>query len=87
MKDMMLNKVLCWIGAILLSICGLPQLIKVVQDGHAEGVAWGFVLSWCIGEICLLIGTYKKVDLSITLNYILNFIITSVIIVYKIGDI
>lgn len=43
------------IGPINLALCGLPQAIQVVRQGHARGMGWPFLLLWFSGEIFTLV--------------------------------
>lgn len=73
-----------WIGAALLAICALPQTIMCIQQGHARGISHMFLLSWYIGELCLL-AYVLQIGLSGALfyNYLLNVILLTVIVRYK----
>ena len=43
------------IGSIAFAICGLPQAIKSIKDGHSDGISWGFLVLWIIGEVSTLV--------------------------------
>ena len=73
-----------WTGTILLAFCGIPQLIKSIREGHSDGMSWVFLLTWFIGEICLLIFTVGKMKgIILIMNYVLNIIIVGGILRYK----
>ena len=40
----MIINVCGWIGTICLMGAGLPQLYKVIKDGHASGLSWFYLL-------------------------------------------
>lgn len=72
-----------WIGSILLAFCGLPQAIESIKTKSSEGLTWGFIGMWFIGEICTFIYILPKMDLPLLLNYTANIIFLSIIIFYK----
>ena len=72
-----------WLGSILLAFCGLPQAIESYKTKSSEGLTWGFIGMWFIGEICTFIYILPKMDLPLLLNYTANIIFLSIIIFYK----
>jgi uncharacterized protein with PQ loop repeat len=72
-----------WVGSILLAFCGLPQAIESYKTKSSEGLTWGFIGMWFIGEICTFIYILPKMDLPLLLNYTANIIFLSIIIFYK----
>jgi uncharacterized protein with PQ loop repeat len=72
-----------WIGAICFAICGLPQCLKSVSDGHSDGIAWGFLILWFTGEVFTLIYVLPKMDWPLIFNYACNLIFVGIIIRYK----
>jgi len=82
---MFIVEVLGIIGAIALTFAALPQAIKSIQEGNAEGVAHGTVLLWVIGEnvmLAYIICKYRE-DYQLLANYSLNAILTIIIARYK----
>ena len=73
-----------WSGAILLSICGLPQAILSIKQKHSEGISWGLLNLWMTGEIFQLIYVIYLKNIPIALNCTANIIFLVVIIYYKI---
>lgn len=72
------------IGATMLALCGLPQAVKSFQDKHSDGLSWGFLLMWGIGEILVLFYVLMtSADLILITNYVVNLIIGGVIVYYK----
>jgi len=75
-----------WMGALLLGICGIPEVIHTLQTSQVN-LTWGLLLFWFFGEILALIYTYnksKKVRLfPLIFNYGLNIICISILIWYK----
>ena len=74
-----------WIGSILLAFCGLPQAIESYKTKSSEGLTWGFIGMWFIGEICTFIYILPRLDLPLLFNYTANIIFLSIIIFYKFG--
>jgi uncharacterized protein with PQ loop repeat len=72
-----------WLGSVLLAFCGLPQAIESIKTKSSEGLTWGFIGMWFIGEICTFIYILPKMDLPLLLNYTANIIFLAIIIFYK----
>jgi hypothetical protein len=72
-----------WIGAITFAICAAPQAWKAYKDGHSDGVSWGFINLWLVGEICTTIYILPKQDWPLLFNYAGNLICLLVIMKYK----
>lgn len=75
-----------WIGSFLFAICGLPQAMQSVKDGHSRGMNWGFITAWLGGEILTIAYVLPKMDLPLLANYISNLIFLLVILRYKIWE-
>jgi uncharacterized protein with PQ loop repeat len=74
-----------WLGSILLAFCGLPQAIESYKTKSSEGLTWGFIGMWFIGEILTIIYILPQMVLPLIFNYTANIIFLSVIIYYKIN--
>ena len=74
-----------WLGSILLAFCGLPQAIESYKTKNSDGLTWGFVLMWFVGEICTFVYIIPKMDLPLLFNYSANIIFLLIIIYYKIN--
>lgn len=44
-------EVIGWLSTFCFTIAGAPQVLKAVKDGHADGVATGFLLFWYLGNV------------------------------------
>lgn len=75
-----------WIGAIFLGGCALPQTWKSYRDGHSRGLDWGFLISWFIGELAMLIYIIPGRDPALIFNYLLNFSCLLVMLKFKIWE-
>jgi uncharacterized protein with PQ loop repeat len=74
-----------WIGSLLLAFCGLPQALESWKTKSSDGLTWGFISMWFIGEICTFIYIIPKMDLPLLFNYSANIIFLIVIIYYKVN--
>ena len=74
-----------WFGSILLAFCGLPQAIESYKTKSSEGLTWGFILMWFVGEIFTIIYILPQMVLPLLFNYTANIIFLSIIIYYKIN--
>ena len=72
-----------WLGSILLAFCGLPQAIESIKTKSSEGLTWGFIIMWFLGEICTFIYILPKLDLPLLFNYTANIIFLAIIIYFK----
>jgi len=79
-------KICGWIGAACFALCGLPQAIQVMNQGHAAGVNPAFVSLWFCGEIFSMIYVYHThgLDKPLFFNYALNLAFISIILYYMI---
>ena len=73
-----------WISSILLALCGLPQAYLSFKQGHSDGVSNMFLAMWGIGEILGLFYVTSLLSYPLIFNYILNIMLISVIVKFKI---
>jgi uncharacterized protein with PQ loop repeat len=73
-----------WFSGIMLAFCGLPQAYHSIKYGNSDGVSWGFLSMWGLGEIFGLIYVVSLSSAPLTFNYFLNIIFISIIARYKI---
>jgi uncharacterized protein with PQ loop repeat len=73
-----------YIGALLLAVCAFPQMVMSIRYKRTEGLAWGFLWSWYIGEAFMLAFVIHDVGFTgpLFLNYAANFVMLSVIVYY-----
>ena len=78
-----------YLGGLLLALCALPQLFLCYRTKSAKGLSWGLLTMWYLGEVLTLSYIIMKhgFDLPLTLNYVCNILILTVIIHYKIKEI
>lgn len=72
-----------YVGGIFLAICSLPQAIMAVKEGNSNGISYGFLILWSLGEIFTLLYILPKADIPLLLNYTSNILFLSVIWKYK----
>jgi len=73
-----------WIGSILLAFCGLPQAIESFKTKNSDGLTWGFLIMWGVGELFTIIYIIPKWHWPLIFNYTANIIFISIILYYKI---
>lgn len=67
-----------WLGTFLLVSAGVYQVRKVLREGHARGVAWGYLASLWLGFLAMIaytIGTQAK--LPLILSYCFQLVVFS----------
>ena len=72
-----------WIGAALFAICGLPQALQSLKDGHSKGLNWFFLLAWFGGELLTIVYVFPKMDLPLLANYFVNMVFLVIMLYYK----
>jgi uncharacterized protein with PQ loop repeat len=75
-----------WIGSVCFALCGLPQVIKCVKDGHACNLSMVFLLLWLSGEILYVIATLSELGFIswMLFNYVVNIVCIVILVVYKV---
>ena len=73
------------IGSLLLTFCGLPELIRTLKYGKCH-LGWGFILMWLFGEIFCIVYGFNLKELPLIINYTFNLLIVSVMCFYKLKD-
>ena len=73
-----------WTGSILLAFCALPQAIDSWKKGSSEGITWGLIVMWGLGEVFTLIYVMPKKELPLLVNYSLNIAFLFVVLYYKV---
>ena len=71
------------IGGVLLSFCGLPEMIRTIKDQYCH-VGWGFLSIWISGEILTLVYGIQIDQFPLIMNCSFNILIISVMIFFKI---
>ena len=76
-------ELLGWVGSIMLSICGLPQAYESYKNKNSDGINWGFILLWLIGEVLVVFYVLYKKEYPLVFNCALNIVLASIIMYYK----
>lgn len=77
-------KVISWIGAFGFAVCAVPQVVETVKKRNADGLSWGFLLLWLLGEVCTFAYVLHDIhSLPLTVNYIINGLSLLILIYYK----
>ncbi len=73
------------LGTLCFILCGIPQAIKAVEDGHARGVSGLFLALWFFGSLVMLVYVRAEhpEDRFLLANYIVNLAVSGVICRYK----
>ena len=74
-----------WIGSILLAFCGLPQAIESYKTKNSDGLTWGLLIMWGLGELFTIVYIIPKWHWPLIFNYTANIIFISIIAYYKIN--
>jgi uncharacterized protein with PQ loop repeat len=81
----MILDIIGWLGSICFAICALPQAYSSWKHKNSDGISWGFLILWLVGEVLTL--TYillTTAQLPLIANYCLNFVFLVVIIWFKV---
>lgn len=80
----MINEAIGLIAGCLLAACGVPQALKVVKDGHAEGLALNMMLMLIAGIFLMGLYIYLQhgVDWIIHGEYAISIAVWSVSLYY-----
>jgi uncharacterized membrane protein len=70
-------------GSILLALCGLPEAIRSFRSKRCD-IGWGMILSWLLGEICLVVFAFQTKQYILLINYFANISFISIMLYYKI---
>ena len=77
-------EVIGWLGSICFTLCGLPQAIACIKQGHGNGLSKTFLWLWFLGEIFMLNYTIFKLNMDgpLTVNLATNIIFILIIFRY-----
>lgn len=71
-----------WLASILFLVCGIPQAILCIRQGHARGMSTIAMWTWFLGEVLMLVYLYLK-DIGtapLYFNYIVNLLSVGLIL-------
>ena len=73
-----------WMTTICLTLCAVPEIYSGLKTGTV-GATYGLLYLWLAGEIFGSIYTIYKKDVPLIVNYGLNSILVTIIILIKEG--
>lgn len=73
-----------WIGSLMLALRAIPQLIKCIRTKSGKDISLTFLLMWIVGNILSIVYVVHSNDIPLLLNFILNTIIPSLILIVKV---
>lgn len=73
-----------WTSTIFLILCSLPEIYSGLKSGHV-GATYGLLYLWLAGEVTGLIYTTSQKDIPLIVNYSINSILVTAIILIKEG--
>lgn len=76
-----------WIGAFFFSICALPQVWLVFKTKNTDGMSWGFLITWFLGEVFTIVYVtlYGIVNMDIPWPLLANYAFNLIQLIYLIG--
>lgn len=74
------------IGSLLLTFCGIPELIRTLKDKKCH-LGWGFLSMWLIGEIFCVFYGFDLNEIPLIINYTFNLTIVSIMTFFKLKEI
>lgn len=77
-------KLVGWLSATFLILCGVPELYLGIKTGNV-GASWGLLTLWFAGEVFGLVYTVYRKDYPLIANYLLNTCIVGCILGVKLG--
>ena len=72
-----------YLGSLLLTICGIPEVIRTVKDDKCH-LGWSMLLLWTLGEIFMIIYAFYLWNGPLIMNYGFNFFVVGIMLFYKI---
>jgi uncharacterized protein with PQ loop repeat len=73
-----------YVGAVLLALSAIPQVVTTVRQGHARGLSWGLLALWLAGEASMLAWAIVEDPSPILLaNFGGNLALVSVLAAYR----
>lgn len=79
-------EILGYVGAISLSICAIPQLVKVLITKNVSSLSILNLITWCNGCICMTIYVLlTSFDIPLLVNYAINsaIAVTTIILYFR----
>lgn len=77
-------EIIGWIGTISFALCGAPQALQCVRQGHTRGLSLSYLLLWLTGDVCYIVSVWGQFGFVIWMmaNYLLNLLWLAIIFYY-----
>jgi len=75
-----------WVGSFFFAVCCIPQTFQCWKQGHGRGLNWAFLITWLLGELCMIYYIWPNRDWPLLVNYIFNLLCLLGILKYKIWE-
>ena len=76
-------QIIGYIGSLAYALCGLPQAVLSIKNGHSQGISRGYALLSLIGSLLSLIYAVPRGDDVLLLNFGVNIIVWGIILKYS----
>ena len=76
-------QIIGYIGSLAYALCGLPQAVLIIKNGHSRGISRGYAILSLIGSLLSLIYAFPRGDYVLLLNFGANIIVWSTILKYS----
>jgi len=75
-----------YLGGLLLSICGIPEVIRTIKDNKCH-LGWSMLVLWTLGELFMIVYAFYLWNGPLIMNYTFNFFVVTIMLIYKIKNI
>ena len=72
-----------YIGSLAYAVCGLPQAIMSIKNGHSQGISRGYAFLSLAGSILSLVYAFPRHDYVLLLNFGTNIIVWGIVLKYS----
>lgn len=72
-----------YLGGILLTICGIPEVVRTIKDGRCH-LGWNMLVLWFLGEVFMIGYAIHLMNAPLIMNYVFNFFVVAIMLYYKI---
>ena len=76
-------QIIGYIGALAYALCGLPQAILSIKNGHSKGMSRGYAFLSLFGSLFSLVYAIPRSDYVLILNFGANIVVWSIILRYS----
>lgn len=74
-----------YLGSLFFAICGFPEAYKTIVNKRCD-IGWGMLIFWFLGEVLMTIYSFFLNNRPLILNYLFNFIVVIILLIYKIKN-